>query len=186
MKIGFKETDSKEYRCITMAMYSFIAFMIFFALCRLCGWFWFSVEYKSIEVSKWVFWLIMGIYKTVEGVIILKILTVIKWYYCLLISIIYTCLNFSINESVIQFGLDIVFTFSIPFIFNRDKTKSILSSLILFLIICIYQAFMMIGRYNLSINGKYDLFYAICSTIDYKLYLLIIMLYSIKRRDKNA
>lgn len=186
MKIGFKETDSKEYRCIAMAMYSFIIFMLFFALCRLCGWFWFSVEYKPIEVDKWVFWFIMGLYKTVEGLIILKTLTKVKWYYCLILAIVYTCINFSINNKGLQFLSDIIYIVSIPFIFNQDKENSILTSFIYILVISCYQIFMMFGRYSIESIGKYDLFYQTFSTIDYKLFLLLVMLYTIKRRYKNA
>lgn len=182
MKIGFNEMDTKEYRAVAMIMYSFFIAMIFFTLCRLCGWLWFNIEYKSIEIDKWLYVLINLIFKCFEGSIILIILTTLKVKYSILIGIIASIPIAFINIQWLSFLLDIIFMFSLPFVFNKDKEKSILKTAKFIIIISLYQVLMAIGRYDMNFYGKWDLGYAILSIIDYRCFLLSLMFYKIKRR----
>lgn len=183
----FKD-KSPKYIATTLMFYSFIVCMLIFAIFRFCGLFYFSKDYESLETSEVVYRLITGLYHCLEGYLILKILTDKKWYVCLPFALAYTIIAKFVNNSMVSFLLDTLFTFSIPFIFNKDKDKSIIKSSLFMLVICIYQMVMSFGRYSVDIINKFDLFYAIVSTIDYKLFLVSILLF-IKRRnfyvDKN-
>lgn len=179
------KNKSPEYIAVSLLFHSFIIAMIIFALFRIIGVAWFSQDYVTMEVSPLADRIIMSAYHLLEGFLILKILTKQKWWVCLLCALCYTGLQQLNLNMYVTFALDVIYTFSIPFVFNKNKEKSILMSMLFFVGICSYQYLMMFGRYDLVIVGKYDVVWQILSTIDYKIFLIVILLFktikSIKR-----
>lgn len=176
----FKNKNPK-YIATTLMFYAFIVCMVIFALFRFCGLFYFSKSYESFETSEFMYRLVTGLYHLLEGYLILRILTNQKWYTCLPIALAYCVLAKFINNQGLLFFLDVVYIVSIPFIFNEDKEKSVNYSSIFILAVLVYQMLMSFGRYSVDSLNKFDLFYAIVSTIDYKLFLISI-LFNKKRR----
>lgn len=178
------ENKSPEYIAITLLFYSFIIAMCIFAILRACNIGIFANGYIPIETSEPTYHLITKALYVLEGFLILKILTKIKWYIALSLATAYMLLVNIINNTVINFILDVLYIVCVPFIFNENKERSIINSVCFILGISTYQLLMSFGRYVISIMHKYDLGYAILSIIDYKLFLITIKLYQIKRRTK--
>jgi hypothetical protein len=177
---------SPEYIATLLLFCSFIIAMVIFALFRVIGVAWFSQDYVTMQVSPLADRLIMSAYHVIEGFLILKILTKQKWWVCLLCALCYTGVQqFNLNM-YITFALDIAYTFVMPFIFNKDKDKSILMSTLFFVGIIGYQYLMMFGRYDLVMVGKYDVVWQILSTIDYKFFLIVILLFKTMKSIKRG
>lgn len=170
-----------ESIAISLLLCSFIIAMFIFALCRACNIGIFAKGYISIETPKIVYYTISILMHIYEGFLILKILTNMRALPCLILAIAYTGLVNIVNNRTVIFLLDILYAFSIPFIFNKDKESSIKHSTYYFIGVCIYQIIMSFGRYDLTTLGKYDLGYAALSFIDYKLFLSTILLYKLRR-----
>ena len=180
-----KDKKSPEYIAVSLLFYSFIIAMLVFVIFRFCGIAWFSQNYVPFETNKFWYYTISILLKCFEGTIILMILSKIKLWYAILIALVYSFIIFFIQNLTIEFCLDIIYTFSIPFIFNNNKDKSIIYSFIYFIGVCLYQLLMSFARYNMTFIGKYDLGYAFLSLIDYRFFLISILLFKIlynKRR----
>lgn len=180
------ESNNKtpESIAVSLLFYSFIVAMIIFALCRACNIGIFAKGYISIETSEVVYATVSIALHLYEGFIIMMLLTKLKWYKCLLISIVYTSLVSVIGNHTIIFILDLMYIINVPFIFNEDKEKSIKDSIYFTLGMLAYQFIMSFGRYDLTVLGKYDIGYALLSFIDYRVFLFTLLLNKI-RRIKN-
>lgn len=174
------KNKSPEYIAISLLFYSFLICMIVFAIFRFCGIAWFSQTYIPFNTNIVIYYIASSILHIYEAFLIIKTLTNIKWYYGLIIAIIYDLLSYLILSLQVQFIADIIYTFSIPFIFNKDKDKSIKKSTIFMILIMLYQLVMSFSRYNMVFDGKYDLGYALLSIIDYRIFLLVIFIYTKK------
>lgn len=177
-----QENKSPEYIALSLLFYSFIIAMTLFAVCRALNIGIFANGYISIDSSELVYHIITKALHLLEGFLILKILTKLKWYYALSIALVYTVLVNVIGNVTLNFLLDVMYIINVPFIFNENKEQSILHSVYFILGMSAYQLLMSFGRYDVSIIHKYDLGYAVLSFIDYKLFLITIKLYQIKRR----
>lgn len=166
-----------ETTAVNLLFYSFIICMLVFTVFRFTGILWFSQAYVPFEINSVGYYIISVLLKTYEGTIILKILTNLKMRNCIILALSYSLLIFIIANPNLEFMLDIIFTVSIPFIFNKNKEASIIHSSMYFVLICAYQLLMSFSRYNMTFTGKYDLGYALLSTIDYRLFLIIILLF---------
>lgn len=160
-----------------------VILMMFFALCRLCGWGYFANNYIKQEYNR--FWAdcTLFILKAFEAVLILLILTKSKWWICVIISFLYASI-FIINipENYV-FILDIIFTVSIPLILNKRKQESFGYSILLIIFMSIYQIIMMLGRYTINLQEKFNYTAQIASIIDYKIFLIVLCLFiKLKRR----
>ena len=176
-----KQNKSPEEIAVSLLFYAFIVCMFIFAGFRLLGVGWFAQDYTSVEISPIISTIILAVYHIFEGVLILKILTKQKFWVCLLCSSAYTAILLLQLNPTLVFVLDIVYIVILPFILNEDKDKSMLQSCGFMLAISCYQLLMSFGRYG-SASGKFDLVYQLLSTIDYKLFLIIILLYKFRRR----
>lgn len=181
-----QENKTPEHIALSLLLYSFIIAMCVFALFRAFNIGIFANGYISIETSEVMYYAISMVFYTYEGFLMLKILTNLRWYCCLPIACCYTVLANLIGNRTIIMLLDLVYAFSIPFIFNKDKDKSIKHSTLYFVGVCIYQFIMSFGRYDVTTLGKYDIGYAVLSFIDYRIFILIILLNKLRRTKTNG
>lgn len=181
-----KDKKTPENIASNLLFYSFIVCMVIFALFRLCGVGVFSQDYQPFIVSEVGYYIISVLFKVFEGVIILSVLTKLKLRYCLLYAVAYALLVLLMQNSMASTILDFVYTTAIPFIHNKDKDQSIKYSSIYILVVCFYQLLMSFGRYGMPTNAKWDLGYAFLSLIDYRAFLIVILLFTKKRRIKNG
>lgn len=181
-----KEKKSPEQIALNLLLFAFIIGMAVFAVFRFCGLAWFTQEPVPTICNERIYYIVSSALHIFEGYVILRILTRTKWYNCLLIAVLYDALFYFIPMSAnIQFACDVLYMTSIPFIFNNNKEKSILSSCLLILGLSAYQLAMSFSRYSMSLAGKYDVSYALLSLIDYRCFLIILLLISkkLKRRE---
>lgn len=181
-----QENKSPEHIAISLLFYSFIIAMCIFAMCRAFNIGLFANGYISIETSEIMYYAISMAFHLYEGFLILKILTKLRWYNCLIIAACYTVLANVIGNHTVIFVLDLVYIVSVPFIFNEDKERSIKNSVYFILGMALYQFAMSFGRYDVTTLGKYDIGYAVLSFIDYRLFLLTILLNKIRRTKKHG
>ena len=176
------KNNNPEYTVVNLLFYSFIICMLIFMVFRFLGILWFSQSYVPFEVNPIGYNIISILLKTFEGAIILKILTKLKTHYCTILAIMYSLLIFILNQPNLEFILDIVFIVSLPYIFNDNKEQSIINSSLYIVLISAYQLLMSFSRYSMSLAGKYDLGYALLSVIDYRVFLIVVLLFVHKHR----
>lgn len=180
------ENKTPENIVLSLLFYSFIIAMCIFAIFRAFNIGLFANGYISVNTSELVYAIVSIAFHLYEGVLILKILTNLRWYYCLPIAILYTALVCIIQNHTIIFILDILYIVNVPFIFNKNKERSIRNSIYFILGISAYQLIMSFGRYDVTTLGKYDIGYAILSFIDYRVFLFTLLLYKIRRVKTNG
>lgn len=181
-----QKNKTPEHIAVSLMFYSFIIAMVVFALFRAFNIGWFANGYISIQTSGVVYAIVSIALHLYEGFIILKLLTNLRWYNCLIISAIYTILASVIGNHTIIFLLDLAYIIHIPFIVNKDKEQSIKHSTLFIIGMLLYQFIMSFGRYDLTTLGKYDIGYALLSFIDYKVFLFTLLLYKIRRTKKHG
>lgn len=151
--------------------------MVLFAAVRGAGGLWFRQEYINAPISFLAAYAVMAAFNITEKVFVLKILADVRWKKALIVAAaMFIPLTFT-NNYILHFIMDTSYYFSLPFVFNQDKERSILNSAKLFAGVFIYQAIMMYGRYDMQFWGKYDVIYQLLSTFDYRLFLPTIYLY---------
>lgn len=181
-----QENKTPEHIALSLLFYSFIIAMCVFALFRAFNIGIFANGYISIETSYLVYAVVSMTLHALEGFLMLKILTDLRWQYCLPLACCYTVIAALVGNQTIIACLDLVYAFSIPFIFNKDKEQSIKNSTLYFLGICVYQFIMSFGRYDVTTLGKYDIGYAALSFIDYKVFILVILLNKLRRMKTHG
>ena len=181
-----QRNKSPESIALDLLFYSFIISMVVFAIFRFFGIAWFAQDYTPVLISEPGYYIISTLFKVFEGVIILRVLTNLKLRYCLCYATGYALLVLVLHNPAISTILDFVYTTSIPFIHNADKDKSIKHSVLYILTVCAYQLIMSFGRYGMPATAKWDLGYAFLSLIDYRIFLIIILLYVKRRKIKNG
>lgn len=173
---------TKSEIALTLCLTSMIALMIFFALCRLCGWGYFANNYIEHEFS--LFWseFILFILKAFEAIIILLTLTKCKWWICGIIGIVWTFIYLLPIPTWSNTIIDIVYIVCMPLFFNKKKQESIGNSILFVAFLSIYQILLMIGRYSIDINAKFNYLAGIANIIDYKLFILVLYLFVNQKR----
>ncbi len=184
-----KDKKSPEYIAVSLMFYSFIVAMIVFAVFRFCGIAWFSPEYVSYSISEPLYYIITSVLHILEGYIIMRVLTNESFIKCILIAFIYDLLTYLIMllpfNNEILFVFDIIYIVSIPFIFNQNKDMSIINSCVFILFIALYQVIMSFSRYAMIYTAKYDVIYSLLSLIDYKCFLIVLLLFVKMKRIKG-
>ena len=163
-----------KYMAAILACCCYIVAMAFFAIVRVFGLLWFQQEYVQDTLPLWVEGIVMCSFLVFEAAVILRILTPIRWRTAILIGTVYKALCFLFTASWLFFLADILFTVCIPLIFNKDKERSIGYSLLFFVCIFVYQCLMTFGRGYPALS-KFNPIWQLLGTIDYKLFLLLIL-----------
>jgi hypothetical protein len=164
----------------SLAFYSFLAAMAFFAVVRFFGLLWFQQEYIPIDISWLAYYVIMGAFLVAEGFIITRCLTASKWLVCLLcaagyLGFLYICVYPFAMWTLFWCDLGYIFLVPLCLNWNKGRLESFIASLIFAGGISLYQGIMMFGRGYPAIS-KYDAAWQILATIDYKFFLVILLL----------
>jgi len=159
--------------------------MIFFAIIRSFGILWFSAEYVETTLPEWGGLLLLWVMWFIDSALMLKTLTSITWKKVLIISLcllivfialqyLTPVLSFVVWE-VLTTASAFIVLLVIPLFLTQDKELTLGYSLFYVLGISLYQIVMRFGRGYPAI-GMMSPSWQIVSTIDYRLFLLAILL----------
>ncbi len=157
-----------------------IGAMVFFALARLLGFTNFVVERVEISLPIFAEIAILYTYHATETVITAKILTSKTCKWCIVAGVTYTSILYLLYLTPLaQFAFiyDLMYMVAMPIVLQRtnySRIKTGLSTITYVTLISFYTVMMQFGRYG--VNGKTEIEYAILSTIDYKFFLVSILL----------
>jgi hypothetical protein len=153
---------------------AYIAAMAFFAIVRAFGLLWFQQEYIETSIPYWAGFVLMYLFWTFDGVILLKTLTPISWWKSAAIIGAVRVIVFFTAAGNVSFLFEFTILMVIPFIENgkgiENKRRSIGNSALYFAGITAYQLMMIFGR-GYPMLGKYCHSWQILLTIDYRLFL---------------
>lgn len=178
----FRTKDKLEI-ALTLNLVTWIVLMMFFALCRLCGWGYFANSYTEQKYSK--FWAdcILFALKAFEAVLILLTLTKAKLWKCLIIGIAYALILIPDFMANYVYLTDSIYIIIIPALMNKHKQESIGYSILFYVFIFIYQAIMMFSRYTIDLQERFNYLAQTASIIDYKVFILsIFALVALRRK----
>lgn len=171
------KNKTKSEIALTLCLASMIALMVFFALCRLCGWGYFANNYPEHEFS--LFWseVILFILKAFEAIIILLTLTKCKWWICTIIGIAYASILIPDIFINYVFWIDIAYILIVPCLLSKKKQESFGYNILFLIFLILYQLLMMYSRYTVNLQEKFNYIAQIASVIDYKIFLVVLYLY---------
>ena len=154
-----------------------VGVMLFCAIVRLAGVFWFTADLESVPVPS-EFWQdrIMNILYIFEETFVYKILCHTRWSICILIAIIQTVvLEFIPSELAINI-INLITYFIIPFCFRRD-IWSLIDSTVLYATSLLYSLLFLVGRIGTVDDGAgYNFVYSVLGSIDYKIWYVVVYL----------
>lgn len=185
IKEYFSDKTDKEIFAILL-FFSCIILMAVLAVFRFCGIGYFANDYPEQTPIPWVQDSILFAMKLVEGFFILLILTRIKWYVALVVSLIYSLSLIFITDTTLVYALDTIFAIVIPFIISKFEYKRITYGIILMCLMTGYQLVMLFARYEIDITAKFNYLAIIASVFDYKIFVLSIYLLTYNWRLKMA
>lgn len=176
--MNMRHIDPK-YRPSILLLISTLILMVFCLICRFCGIGYFANNYTPRPCSPIVQEIIDYLLKTIELILVLLILTKRKWYICVLIGSMWSCIYFIPLNTQVVFLLDLVYMLLMPLIVSKFKPEVLTYSIVYTLLIIGYQFLIMQSRYTINLDLKFNCFAGIASILDYKLF--IINLYFIRR-----
>lgn len=185
IKEYFSDKTDKEIFAILLFL-SCIILMAVLAVFRFCGIGYFANDYPEQTPIPWVQDSILFAMKLVEGFFILLILTRIKWYVALVVSLIYSFALIFITDTTLVYALDTVYMTIIPFVIMKFDYKRITYGIILVLLMLAYQFLMLFARYEIDVESKFNYIAGIAAVFDYKIFILSIYLLTYNWRLKMA
>lgn len=176
---------SNEEKALLMLLLSTVFLMLFFMICRFCGVLYFKNEYPSHNFSPILQQIILIVLSVLEYWLVTMILSPAKWWICLLTAVGYNCLFFIPMPAICVTILSYVYMIFVGFFLTKFDYKRITYGIILAIAVTLYQLIMMVGRYTIDLNAKFNYLAMIASVIDYKLFILNIYLVIKIRRKQN-
>lgn len=173
-----KQVDPK-YKPIILLTASSVILMLFLLICRFCGIGYFANNYNVHIKSPFAINAINFTLKAIEVILVISILANRKWYVNVLIGSAWTCVYWIPMTDALIFVCDCVAIFVIPFILNKGRAETITYSLVLCVLLLVYQFIVLQARYTIDLDNKFNYAAGIASVLDYKLFIL--NLYFIRR-----
>lgn len=181
-----KSLDNHE-KFVWLLLLSTIALMIFFMICRFCGLSYFTNDYREQPTEAWVKQFIPFISSLFDYTIIAMCLSKKRWYWCLLCGLLFNCLFWIPMPTWMPIILDFVYMLFIGFFLSKFEYKRVGYGLLLAIAVTLYQFIMMIGRYSIDLNARFNYMAMLVSVLDFKLFLInIYLLIYLKRRKENG
>ena len=156
-----------------------VGVMIFCAIVRLCGGLWFTADLESVPVPS-EFWqtFILAVLFAFEMIFVYKILCRCSWMIAMLLSIAHTIITALIPTQIWTNSFNIAAIMIIPFIYTR-QVATILDSIFLYAVELLYSVLFLVGRVgDLDVNATYNFTYNVVGTIDFKLFIVSIYLFT--------
>lgn len=159
-------------------LYVFLTLTIVAFLLHLFGLDWFISNVELEEPTPIIQEIIKAILKAFELTFVYKILIRKRFIICIAISVIQSFVLGFLPVGLIQSIADAVVMFSIPIIFRKDRLWAIVDTLFLYLLMCLYGALSLIGKFGEYESTQIYSFYKnILSMVDYKLFILTLYLF---------
>ncbi len=161
---------------LTLVIVAYGFAMIFFAIVRATGALWFSASYTTVEISKIADIAIRFFCYAIDCFVAIKFLIPMSFGVASGFAFIISFIQGYIPHTHVLF-LDVFLYLILPVILNKDKALA-LGNVILFNAgIIAYQLIMMIGRgYPSPIVGKPSGLWMLLSLVDYKMFLIAIII----------
>lgn len=176
---------SNEEKALLMLLIATAFLMLFFMICRLCGLLYFANNYPEHHFSPVAQSIVLIVLSIIEYWLVAMILSPAKWWICLLVAVGYNCLFFIPMPSIAVTILSYVYALFVGFFLTKFDYKRVTYGLILSVAVTIYQVIMMVGRYTIDLEAKFNYGAMLASIIDYKLFILNIFLVIKIRRKQN-
>lgn len=176
---------SNEEKALWMLLTATAFLMLFFMICRLCGLLYFTNNYPEHDCSLILQQLILFILSFIEYWLFAMILSTAKWWICLIVALGYNCLFFIPMPSIMPIILDYVYAMFVGFFLNKFDYKRITYGILFSIAITAYQFIMILGRYTIDLNLRFNYVAMIFSVLDYKLFIVNIYLIIKIRRKQN-
>lgn len=178
-----KKSDSEIFAILLFL--SCVVIMTVLAIFRFCGIGYFANEYEEHALVPWLQELILFALKWWELAFILAILAKVKLRTAVLISLLYSNVYWLAFNNTMSFAFDVIYYLFVPFFVSKFEYKRIGYGVFLIAIVLLYQVLMMLARYEIDLNAKFNYIAMIESVFDYKIFIMSIYFLVLTRRLKN-
>ena len=177
------KNNTPEYILAVLLLFSFFITMFILAMFRIIGIQYYVIDYSQPERSEHIMTLINTLLKFIDYVLIIKILSKVKWRFASLFALCGILSYVFLKNDIWEYIVDIIIIFVVPQIIMKFKFKTLLYSTIFLAIITLYQFVMQFAIYEVDLQNKLNFALGISSFIPYKLLILnIYIVCSVTRR----